>query len=75
MSSREIQKVVSGIGHEITERAIRYRLQTLERKNIILGYSAIVNPSFISEKLNRTIILKFKNSSNSSVLIERLQIM
>jgi DNA-binding Lrp family transcriptional regulator len=72
MSSKEIQKVVRGIGHEITERAIRYRLQSLERNNIILGYSAIINPSLVSEKLNRTIILKFKNSSNSSVLIERL---
>jgi DNA-binding Lrp family transcriptional regulator len=72
MPSREIQKIVRGIGHEITERAIRHRLHRLERNNIILGYSAIVNPSLVSEKLNRTIILKFKNSSNSSVLIERL---
>jgi DNA-binding Lrp family transcriptional regulator len=72
MSSKEIQKVVRGVGHEITERAIRYRLQRLERNNIILGYSAIVNPSLVSEKLNRTIILKFKNSSNSSDLIKRL---
>jgi DNA-binding Lrp family transcriptional regulator len=72
MSSKEIQKVVRGIGHELTERAIRYRLQRLERNNLILGYSAIVNPSLVSEKINRTIILKFKNSSNSSVLIDRL---
>ncbi len=44
----------------------------MERDNIVLGYSAILNPSLVSEKLNRTIILKFEYPSNSSVLIERL---
>jgi DNA-binding Lrp family transcriptional regulator len=72
ISSSEIRKAVQSIGHEITERAIRYRLQRMERDHIVLGYSAILNPSLVSEKLNRTIILKFKYPSNSSVLIERL---
>ena len=40
---------------------------------MILGYSAILNPSFVSEKINRTIILKFKFSKDSQVLIERLK--
>jgi hypothetical protein len=44
----------------------------MERDNIVLGYSAILNPGLLSEKLNRTIILKFRYPSNSSVLIERL---
>jgi len=73
MSSGEIQRNLRNLGNEITERAIRYRLQRLENDNVILGYSGILNPSLVLEKLNRTIILKFKYSSNSSVLIERLK--
>jgi len=73
ISSGEIHKNLQEMGHEITERAIRYRLQSLESNNIILGCSAILNPSFVSEKLNRTIAIKFKYSSNASVLIDRLK--
>ena len=72
-SSTEIQRRLRDMGYQLTERAIRYRLQRLEDDGVILGYSAILNPSFISEKLNRTITLKFKYSSNSSVIIERLK--
>jgi DNA-binding Lrp family transcriptional regulator len=61
------------LDHEITERAIRYRLRRLESDNIVLGYSPVLNPSFVSEKLNRTITIKFKYSSNASVLIDRLK--
>lgn len=70
ISSTEIQRSLRDMGYQLTERAIRYRLQRLEGDSIILGYSAILNPSFISEKLNRTITLKFKYLSNSSILIE-----
>jgi DNA-binding Lrp family transcriptional regulator len=73
MSSGEIQRNLRDLGNEITERAIRYRLQRLEKDNVILGYSGILNPSLVLEKINRTIILKFKYSSNASVLIERLK--
>jgi DNA-binding Lrp family transcriptional regulator len=73
ISSGEIHKNLQEMGHEITERAIRYRIQSLESNNIILGCSAILNPSFVSEKLNRTIAIKFKHSSNASVLIDRLK--
>ena len=73
MSSGEIQRNLRNLGNEITERAIRYRLQRLENDNVILGYSGILNPSLVLEKLNRTIILKFMYSSNASVLIERLK--
>jgi DNA-binding Lrp family transcriptional regulator len=60
--------------YEITERAIRYRLGRLEKNNIILGYSAILNPGLmISEKVNRTIILRFKFSKDIQVLIDRLK--
>ncbi len=71
ISSGQIQRNLRDMGYEITERAIRYRLQRLESD--ILGCSAILNPSLVSEKLNRTITLRFKYSSNSSSLIERLK--
>ncbi|MGB8033185.1 MAG: GAF domain-containing protein [Nitrososphaeraceae archaeon] len=73
ISSTEIRNKLQDIGYKITERAIRYRLQRLEKDDVILGYSAILNPNFVSEKINRTIILKFKFSHNVSVLTERLK--
>jgi DNA-binding Lrp family transcriptional regulator len=73
ISSTEIRNKLQDIGYKITERAIRYRLQRLEKDDVILGYSAILNPNFVSEKTSRTIILKFKFSHNMSFLIERLK--
>ena len=73
ISSTEIRNKLQDMGYKITERAIRYRLQRLEKDDVILGYSAILNPNFVSEKINRTIILKFKFSHNLSVLTERLK--
>jgi DNA-binding Lrp family transcriptional regulator len=74
ISSAEIANNLQDIGYEITERAIRYRLGRLEKNNIILGYSAILNPGLIiSEKVNRTIIIRFKFSKDIQVLIDRLK--
>jgi len=72
MSSQELQKILDNLGHNITDRGIRHRLQKLERNNVILGYSAILNPNMLSEKINRTIILKFKFSKDTPELINRL---
>ena len=71
-SSQELQKILDTLGHNITSRGIRHRLQKLEKNNVILGYSAILNPSILSEKINRTIVLKFKFSKDTPQLIERL---
>ena len=72
MSSQEIQKILDNLGHSITDRGVRHRLQKLEKNNIILGYSAILNPNILSEKINRTIILKFKFSKDTPELINKL---
>ena len=66
ISSSEIERNLQDIGYSITERAIRYRIQKLETSNTVLGYSAILNPSFVSDRVNRTIILKLKYSYNTS---------
>ena len=72
MSSHELQKILDNLGHSISDRGIRHRLQKLEKNNIILGYSVILNPNILSEKINRTVILKFKFSKDTPELIERL---
>ena len=73
MSSGEIERNLRAMGYSITQRAIRYRLQKLESHNTVLGYSSILNPNFVSDKINGQIILKIKYSHNSSSLIDRLQ--
>ena len=73
ISSGEIERILQDMGYRITERAIRYRIRKLETSNKILGYSVILNPSFVSNKVNRTIILKFKYSYDASSLIDRLE--
>jgi DNA-binding Lrp family transcriptional regulator len=73
ISSREIERNLQDIGYKITERAVRYRIRKLESSNTVLGYSTILNPSFVSQRVNRTVILKFKYSYNASTLIDRLE--
>ena len=73
MSSHEIERNLQDIGYKITERAVRYRIRKLEASNTVLGYSTILNPTFVSQRVNRTVILKFKYSYNASTLIDRLE--
>lgn len=68
----EIADHLRQLEHNITERAVRYRLKRLEQTHTILGYSPLFNPSIISDKVNRTILLKFKISKNTSYLLEKL---
>jgi len=71
-SSQEIAKSLKRMDYHMTDRAVRHRLQKLEKNNIILGYSVTLNPEIVSEKVNRTIVLKFKFTKNTSELINRL---
>jgi len=72
ISSQDIATNLQDLGYTMTDRAVRQRFARLEKNNIILGYSAILNPRLISEKVNRTIILKFKLTKNTEALIELL---
>jgi len=72
LSSQELQKILKNLGHTITDRGIRHRLQRLEKNNVILGYSAILNPNLISEKINRTVLMKFKYGKSSQEKIKLL---
>lgn len=71
-SSQDITKILQSMDYHMTDRGIRHRLQKLEKNGTILGYSVMLNPELISEKINRTIFLKFKFTNNTSELINRL---
>ncbi|MGA9229281.1 MAG: GAF domain-containing protein, partial [Nitrosotalea sp.] len=51
---------------------VRQRLARLEKNKTIIGYSTILNPEIVSEKINRTILVKFKFSKNTNEAIRRL---
>jgi len=72
VSSQEIASTLQGMGFTITDRAVRQRLGRLDKNKSILGYSAILNPNLVSEKVNRTVLIKFKFSKNISDGIDRL---
>lgn len=73
ISSYDIAKHLNNLGYDVTDRTIRNRLKRLETSNVILGYSSILNPDIIQDKINRTVLLKFKYSMNTSSLIKRLE--
>jgi DNA-binding Lrp family transcriptional regulator len=71
-SSQEIAKILKEMSFTITDRAIRQRLDRLQKKKVILGYTTILNPDLVSEKVNRTMLVKFKYSKTFPDAIERL---
>jgi DNA-binding Lrp family transcriptional regulator len=72
ISSQDIATHLQDLGYTITDRAIRQRLVRLEKNNVILGYSTILNPNIVSEKINRTILLKFKFTEKTEEMIKLL---
>jgi len=72
VSSQELQRTLESLGHKITDRGVRHRLQKLEKNNVILRYSAILNPNIISEKINRTVLIKFKFGKSAQEKIKLL---
>lgn len=74
ISSLEIRKQINNLGFAITDRAVRHRIAGLVKKKIVLGYSTILNPELTTNnKVNRTILLKFKFSKNSENLVKLLR--
>lgn len=72
ISAYQIAQILHEMDYKITDRAIRQRLKRLENRNVILGYCAIINPQFVSQKVNRTVLLKFKYTSLSTNSINGL---
>ena len=71
-SSQDITKILQSMDYHITDRGIRHRLQRLEKNNVIHGYHVTLNPELVSEKVNRTVVLKFKFTKKTPELINRL---
>src|SRR5919112_3564714 len=72
ISAYQIAHILHEMDYKITDLAIRQRLKRLENRSVILGYCAILNPELLSQKVNRTILLKFKYTSLSTNLINAL---
>jgi len=73
ISSYEMSRHLQALGYKITDRTVRHRLMRLEKSNVILAYSLLLNPTLLSEKINRTILLKFRFRANTSIMISRLE--
>ncbi len=71
-SSQEMACILKGMGFMITDRAVRQRLERLQKRKVILGYAAVLNPDLVSEKVNRTVLVKFKYSRGLAGAVERL---
>lgn len=71
-SSQEISQLLQNFDYQITDRAVRQRITRLEKNNILLGYSTILNPELVSNKVNRTILLKFKFGKQTTEMVNRL---
>jgi DNA-binding Lrp family transcriptional regulator len=52
-------------------RAVLQRIKRLQEKKIIQGYTTILNPDIIAEKISIALLLKFKPSAEPAE-IERL---
>lgn len=71
-SSLQITRRLRAFGYSLTDRAVRKRLERLEKNNVIQRYSAILNPGFLANKTHRTLLLKFKHAQDLRAKIDRL---
>jgi len=71
-SAYEIATTLHSLGYLITDRAVRQRLSRLEKRGVILGYSVLLNPEMVSDKVSRTVLIKFRFSSRTAGLVQDL---
>ncbi|MDQ4073633.1 MAG: hypothetical protein M3162_04930 [Thermoproteota archaeon] len=45
----------------------------MEKDGVIRGYSTIINPLFINDKINKTLLIKFKIMRDRTTVLSRLQ--
>jgi len=72
MPSRDIANKLKSMGFDITDRAIRKRIERLEGKGIIKGYTAVLAEEKLTESLD-LILLRFKPAKDFSSTLERLK--
>jgi len=72
MPSRDIANKLKSMGVDITDRAVRKRIERLEGKGIIKGYTAVLAEEKLTESLD-LILLRFKPAKDFSSTLERLK--
>jgi DNA-binding Lrp family transcriptional regulator len=70
-SAPQISNKLTEMDNSITDRAVLQRIKRLREKKIIQGYTTILNPDIIAEKISIALLLKFKPSAEPTE-IERL---
>ncbi len=70
--SRDIANKLKSMGFDITDRAVRKRIERLEGKGIIRGYTAIVAEEKLTDRFD-LVLLRFKATKDFSSTLERLK--
>jgi len=70
--SRDIANKLKSMGTEITDRAVRKRIERLESKGVIRGYTAILAEEKPAEHMD-LILLRFKPAKDFNATVERLK--
>jgi DNA-binding Lrp family transcriptional regulator len=70
-SAPQISNKLAQMDKMITDRAVLQRIARLEDKEIIQGYTTILRPDIIAEKISMVLLLKFKTSAEPTK-IEKL---
>ena len=70
--SRDIANKLKSMGFDITDRAVRKRIERLEKKGIIRGYTAVLAGEKLTDRLY-LILLRFKATKDFSSTLERVK--
>lgn len=70
--SRDIANKLKSMGFDITDRAVRKRIERLEKKGVIRGYTAVLAEDKIMDRLD-LILLRFKATKDFSSTLERVK--
>jgi len=70
--SRDIANKLKSMGFDITDRAIRKRIERLESKGVIRGYTAVLAEEKLTDRMD-LILLRFKATKDFSSTLERFK--
>ncbi|MDE1728087.1 MAG: winged helix-turn-helix transcriptional regulator [Thaumarchaeota archaeon] len=68
--ARQIAIKLRNEGHDIQDRAVAYRIERLEKKQIIKGYETILRQSLVEDF--EALYLRFKASKSSDIITDQI---
>ncbi|MHB8546236.1 MAG: Lrp/AsnC family transcriptional regulator [Nitrosotalea sp.] len=68
--ARQIAIKLRNEGHDIQDRAVAYRIERLEKKQIIRGYETILRQSLVEDF--DALYLRFKASKSSDIITDKI---